>query len=355
MAPWAHLARSKALHHRARSFLRRSGAGAAPPDPAFDELACALARHQADASPAIARLWARRGIAAADAVTADQIPAVPTAAYKRLRVAVHPRALDRARFLTSGTTVGDRGEHAFRTTETYDLSALLHGTQRLHLGGDGAVVVLVPPSRESSLSHMCSLFAGPSVRYGLVGGRIDLAAIRSAVDEARGPVLVLATSFSLVFLLDALAGNRLPLPPGSRVMQTGGYKGKSREVDPPRLREELAAALRLRETDIVSEYGMTELSSQAYEGTLDGGAPWVLVAPPWMRVVPVDPATLEPVPEGDAGILRVVDLANVDSAVAVQTEDLGRLVPGGFELLGRLPGAAPRGCSLAVEELLASG
>ena len=103
---------------------------------------------------------------------------------------------------------------------------------------------------------------------------------------------------------------------------------------------------------------MTELSSQAYEDTLaaraESRAPTagLLVPPPWMQVTAVDPVTLAPVPAGEVGIARILDLANVDSAVVVQTEDQVRVVPGGFFLLGRLPGATPRGCSLAIEELL---
>ena len=77
--------------------------------------------------------------------------------------------------------------------------------------------------------------------------------------------------------------------------------------------------------------------------------------PPWARVVPVDPESLRPVGDGEAGIARIEDLANVDSAFAVLTRDRVRRVPGGFELLGRAPGAPPRGCSIALDEMLAPG
>jgi hypothetical protein len=66
----------------------------------------------------------------------------------------------------------------------------------------------------------------------------------------------------------------------------------------------------------------------------------------------VDPVTLAPVPDGEVGLAKIVDLANVDSAVAVLAQDRVRRVPGGFELLGRAPGAAPRGCSIAIDEIL---
>ncbi len=193
-------------------------------------------------------------------------------------------------------------------------------------------------------------------------GALDVEGLKRAVDEAhraQAPVVLLATSFALVFLLDALAGSGLPLPAGSRAMQTGGYKGRTREVPAAELRAQAAATFALDPRAIVSEYGMTELSSQAYEGTLRGllGLPGgagagVLAAPPWMRITAVDPATLAPVQRGGEGIARIVDLANVDSAVAVQTQDRVREVAGGVELLGRLPGAPPRGCSLAIEEML---
>jgi hypothetical protein len=106
---------------------------------------------------------------------------------------------------------------------------------------------------------------------------------------------------------------------------------------------------------------MTELTSQLYEATIRESAlaarhpaapPGVYFEPPWLRVTPVDPTTLLPVPEGEAGLARFIDLGNVDSAVSVVTQDLVRRVSGGIQLLGRQPGAPPRGCSLAIEALL---
>jgi hypothetical protein len=99
---------------------------------------------------------------------------------------------------------------------------------------------------------------------------------------------------------------------------------------------------------------MTELSSQFWEATFvdERAALGVYAEPPWARVVPVDPETLTAVAHGDVGVARIEDLANVDSAFAIVTQDRVRRVAGGFELLGRLPGAPPRGCSIALDELL---
>ena len=169
-------------------------------------------------------------------------------------------------------------------------------------------------------------------------------------------MLVLATSFALVHLLDALGDDMLPLPVGSRAMQTGGFKGRSREVAPDALRRAVARAFALREAEVVGEYGMTELSSQFWEATavLPDARPGVYVEPPWAHVVPVDPETLHPVPAGAMGIARIEDLGNVDSAFAVLAQDRVRRVPGGFELLGRAPGAPARGCSIAIDEMLSA-
>jgi hypothetical protein len=109
----------------------------------------------------------------------------------------------------------------------------------------------------------------------------------------------------------------------------------------------------------VNEYGMTELCSQFYDDVL-----WTRfagmnrerrkVGPPWLRTLVVDPATLEELPHGTPGLLCHFDLANAGSVLAVQTEDMGVLSDGRLSLIGRAPGAEPRGCALALAELLAA-
>jgi hypothetical protein len=173
--------------------------------------------------------------------------------------------------------------------------------------------------------------------------------------------LLLGTAFALVRLLDDLAGARLALPPGSVVMQTGGFKGRTREVSMEELRAGVSDALQLSPSRVVGEYGMTELTSQLYEGTVaesalaaskPGALPGIYFEPPWLQVTPVDPVSLRPVAEGEAGLACFTDLGNVDSAVRVVTQDLVRRQQGGIQLLGRQPGAPARGCSLAIEALL---
>ena len=356
------LDRSAALHARAQGFIAQGEVD-------FDAFACELARYQAAHAPGFGRLCAARGVDPAKLLRAADIPPVPTDAFKLTRVATFDEEHTVATFRTSGTTVGARGAHVMRDVATYDAGALVTGRRWLARGWQEAVpiVVLAPqPSVavDSSLGHMCARFveafgeaAKPEETWLIDGEVIDVSAFDERVARAlarRQPMLVLATSFALVHLLDALGDDVFKLPPGSRVMQTGGFKGKSREVAASELRQLLARTFEIPAASIVAEYGMTELSSQFYEQTLFGDAKHGLYAePPWARVVPVDPETLDPVAEGDIGLAKIVDLLNIDSAVAVLTQDrVRRTGASEFELLGRAPGAPSRGCSIAIDELL---
>lgn len=341
------VASSDALHARVQALISR--------EEADDALVLDVARHQAAHCAPIARLYRARGLDPARLTRVAEIPAVPTDAFKRVRIATHPPALDRVTFLTSGTTLGARGAHPLRRTDTYELAARLHGATMLRLDEPHDALLLVLDDPASSLGHMCRDFARAFARRTTEAFRasLDVAAVSEAAAADR-PLLVMSTSFALVHLLDALAGRTLPLPGGSRVMQTGGFKGRSREVSAVELRQQLSRAFAIDERSVVAEYGMTELGSQGYELTLvqRDAAHGVYGLPRWASVSAVDPETNEALPTGEFGILRFVDPVNVDGAVAVQTQDVGRaLGPTTFELRGRLEGATPRGCSLAIEEL----
>lgn len=360
------LAQSAALHVRARAFVDAFERDEAAPS--FDALACDLARFQAGHSAGYARLCRARGIDPHVLSRAEDIPAVPTDAFKLTRVATFGPEQAAVTFRTSGTTIGARGVHSMRDASTYDAAAVAFGRRWLvrDLAQSIPVVVLGPSPQaapDSSLGHMCAAFvrtfgeqASPAQTWLVDGDVLDISTFdeRIAVALAKDqPMLVLATSFALVHLLDGIGDATFELPPGSRVMQTGGFKGKSREIPADQLRRELARVFGIDERAIIAEYGMTELSSQFYEQTLFTDlAHGIYAEPPWARVVPVDPESLSPVPDGEVGIAKIIDLINVDSAVAVLTQDRVRRLHDGFELLGRMPGAPPRGCSIAIDELL---
>jgi len=363
------VARSDHLHDRVRAFIDQSMKGETPRD-TFDALAVEIAVHQAASGSGVERLFAARNLEPSRLREASSIPAVPTDVFKVHRVACHAPELDRTVFFTSGTTVGTQGRLHLRRTGTYRHAARVWGRHmlfpdalRLHW------ILLAPPYAShpsSSLGFMLDDFGGTfgaSVTWAVHNDRLELDAVLAAVERARSdaaPIIVAGASFAFVHLLDDLGTRTIPLGERGRVMQTGGFKGRSREVDATTLRRSLASAFELPVELVVAEYGMTELGSQAYEGCLrkalqlgePQSSPDVFLAPPWMRVHAVDPVSLEQIPPGQTGIARIEDLTNVDSAVAVQTADRVQCCEGGFRLLGRAAGAPPRGCSIGVDEIL---
>ena len=105
--------------------------------------------------------------------------------------------------------------------------------------------------------------------------------------------------------------------------------------------------------------GMTETASQFYDNTLRNfargvEAPRFKVNPPWTRTLVVNPETLEPLPPGEIGLLRHFDLANRGHICALQTDDIGCMVEGGFEIYGRAEGSEGKGCSLTIDEMTRS-
>lgn len=350
---------SDVLHARVQAYVR----GEANDD--FDALALAIARYQCEHSPGFARLVRRHG-SQLDSVNA--IPAVPAEAFRLTRVALHPPELDQVRFRTSGTSSAETGTHAMRRLDTYRVLSVAFGRAALasSLGAPAVVAALAPDPRKPEVSSLGCMMRFFMQDFGIGGERwligpdgVDVGALEAAAAKACSegrPLLVLATAFALVALLERLAGARVRAPEHTLVMLTGGFKGKSRSVEPELLRSQVAALFGIDPVRVVGEYGMTELTSQLYEGTAPGadllGPSGVYIAPPSLRVTPVDPVSLEPVPPGEAGLARFVDLGNIDSAVAVVTDDLIRQVGRGIELLGRRPASAARGCSLALESLL---
>ena len=177
-----------------------------------------------------------------------------------------------------------------------------------------------------------------------------LAALSPNASRPTPRAFLFGTAFSFVHLLDHLAERdlRLRLPVGSQVMETGGYKGRSRTLSKAELHALITERLGVPASHILCEYGMSELSSQAYD-TADEKQKIekrTFRFPPWARVQIVSPETGREVASGETGSIRIVDLANVFSVMALQTEDLGVRRGDGFELLGRAPVAEPRGCSL---------
>jgi hypothetical protein len=318
----------------------------------------------------------------------QDVPAVPATAFKHIDFVVGdgpPEAV----FRTSGTTRGGetRGRHLVPRLSVY-LASLLPPF-RTHVLGDRErlpflSLIPAPADRpDSSLSYMVGAAADAlaSETRWLVDARgaLDVEGLRSALARAaasREPVLLLGTSLSLLHAVEGLeaepTGARLPV--GSRIMETGGFKGSGREIGRAELHARIEATMGVPSRMVVGEYGMTELLSQLYEpvrspvaGDADSDVERVrgtYVAPPWLRVRALDPITLDEMPEGIEGLLAFFDLANIGSVCHVLTEDLGSVFSGSVaagslcadhvRLSGRAKGAEPRGCSLAMDELMSA-
>lgn len=330
-----------------------------------ETVGCAVFAWQRERCPVIDRV-ASSALGSRTPAALSEIPALPTDVFKAARVACFPESATVRVFETSGTTQEVHGRHAFADLSLYESAACATAARWLLPRPEYRCVFLAEPEElapTSSLSFMLARFAerwhqGPDDPWMVRRAALDVervgAAVRGACRDGV-PVALLGTSFGFVHLLDALGDTRWTLPPGSVAMPTGGFKGRSREIDPAVLRGMIRAATGLAEADIVGEYGMTELSSQGYEARREGRASYRV--PPWVRVSMVDAVTLRERPRGEVGLVRVVDLMNLGSAVAIQTSDLGRMDTdgGGFVVLGRAPGATPRGCARAMDAALSGG
>jgi len=334
-------------------------------DAQFDALASRLFGWQYASNEAYRRFCQGRGATPRKVHGWRDIPAVPINGFKELSLSCVPAETCERVFMTSGTTRGDiKGRHYHPTLAVYDSSMIrnfgqrfMHGASRIRMG------ILFPDETampNSSLAHYLALavreFGCPDSRYFVSGQGLDSAGLYEALAAAGRsgePYALLGASYSFVHLIDELArlGLSFRLPPGSRVLDTGGYKGHSRELPMEDFYAQLSSALGIGRDQCINMYGMTELSTQFYDSG-NASVPSVKSGPHWIRSRLVDPLTGREVARGERGILVHCDLANFNSVTTILTEDVGVEVDAGFLLLGRAEGAQAKGCSLAVEEFI---
>jgi Acyl-protein synthetase, LuxE len=301
-----------------------------------------------------------------------QVPFVPTRTFKELEFSCIPPHERTAVFHSSGTTEQNHSRH-FHCAESlalYEISLWKWFEQNIFDNSklktqNSKLIVLAPSPKlapHSSLVHMFetirqnlgvseSVFVGKVARDNSWILDFDNAEkiLRDSAKQ-NSTLILLGTAFSFVHLLDFLAEKNLQLrlPENSRVMETGGYKNRSRAMPKSELHTLIEKFLGVPRENIICEYGMSELSSQAYDSEVRSQKSEVekFQFPPWARAQIISPETGREVADDETGLIRIFDLANVFSVAAIQTEDLGIRRGDGFELIGRAEFAEPRGCSL---------
>jgi hypothetical protein len=340
-------------------------------DAAFTKLALHLFVYQYERNVPYRRFCDGRGVTPDAATSWRDIPTAPAAAFKRFALSGAPEAdctPERGGrvFHSSGTTGAETSRHFLDEAALglYDFS-LMCAYRRFVLSDkekfDKHTVFALMPDPESAPHSSLSYMLG-SLTEGYGGGFFWgdgwQGRLSDALASTGDAVTIFGTAFAWVHFFDSTT-EAFALPAGSRVVETGGFKGRSREVSRDELYALFTERLGVPPTHCVSEYGMSEMASQFYDSTLRDHLNGITreprkVAPPWLKTRILDPVSGTDAAPGQPGLLAHYDLANLNSVLAIQTEDMGIAAPDGdgFTLLGRAPGAVLRGCSLTAEELL---
>lgn len=360
-------------------------------DNAFNDLALELFQYQLEKNAVYRGICRQQGLTPNRMTHWREIPAVTTSAFKEVALTCFPAHEAIAVFHTSGTTRKRAGKHYFRTLDfyraaifrsfaAYCLADQITNYELRTMNGKMRMFFLGPTSehfRNSSLGYMFSEIRdefgdeGSTVFFTPQG--VEVNELQLAIDRAiqeNAPVFILGTALALLECMEKFQQSQtFKLPVGSRILDTGGYKGRNVEITRQEFQQRLSETFGVSQEFLLNEYGMTELSSQFYlsslpdiplgkERTMDSlhalrFTPYALhFTPPWVRVAAVDPENLQILPENETGLLRIFDLANIDSVVTVQTEDLGRAWQDRIEVIGRASGAELRGCSLLTEAII---
>ena len=273
----------------------------------------------------------------------EEIPFLPIEFFKSQEVLSVPKSGKETLFLSSGTGMIGRSKHLVSNVSIYEASffnayQLLFGNPK-----EQVILALLPNYLEqgnSSLVYMVSALieASKNELSGFLLNEFEEIKKRYEAAINSGKEVVI---FGVSYALLDLAEQKMDFSQ-AKIIETGGMKGRRKELTKAELHVALVQGLGV---DFVSsEYGMTELLSQAY--SLKNG---VFVCPPWMKVLfrdVYDPLTL--VSSEKSGGINVVDLANINSCSFIQTQDLGRKTSKGFVIEGRIDLADIRGCNLMV-------
>ena len=310
----------------------------------FEEKALAIFRMQAEKLQIYKKFIKYLKINPSDVTRVENIPFLPVELFKSHKIILKGHDA-RLIFESSGTTGIRPGRHYVAYPEIYD-NCLLKAFEYFYGSpSDYTILALLPSYLERSSSSLVYMVNQLIKRTGdnesgfYLYDYDKLLKNLILLKRKEKKVLLIGVSFALLELAEKYS----PDLSGITVMETGGMKGRRAEITREELHNTLKTKLNL--DNIHSEYGMTELLSQAYSASAG-----IYQSPPWMKIMirdPYDP--MNTLKEGQAGAVNIIDLANMYSCSFIATSDLGRIIPGkGFEISGRMDNSDIRGCNLLV-------
>lgn len=311
----------------------------------FNSLALRVFRFQVEQNAVYARFVKSLKIDPASVTHYEAIPFLPIELFKTLPVVCGTLSGTETIFTSSGTTGQTTSSHYVKYPELY-LESFLKGFERVYGDvRDYCILALLPNYLERTGSSLVFMFDELIRRSGHPSGGFylhnihDLMVTLQREQEKKQKILLLGVTYALLDLADT----GLTLNDQVIVMETGGMKGRRKEM----VKEEVHAILKEKFgiAAVHSEYGMTELLSQAYSS-----ANGLFSCPPWMRVLVRDANDpFHYLAPGRSGGINVIDLANVYSCSFIETKDLGKIHgASGFEILGRFDNSDLRGCNLMI-------
>jgi len=311
----------------------------------FKETALNIFRYQAENCLVYKEFISHLAVKPAEISQVNEIPYLPISFFKTHRV-VSNTDTEEIIFSSSGTTGMSQSKHFVTDVAVYEDSFNKAFQQFYGIAKDTCILALLPSYLErdgSSLIYMVDALLKqsehPESGYFLHNHEDLYKRLQERLNSGQKTILI-GVTYALLDFLDAYSINF----PELIVMETGGMKGKRKEMVREELHDILKAGFGVN--FIHSEYGMTELLSQAYSS---GNG--IFDCPPWMKVVlrdTNDPLTL--LEKNQTGGINIIDLANINSCSFIATQDLGRVFPdGSFEVLGRFDNADIRGCNLLVQ------
>jgi len=268
-----------------------------------------------------------------------KIPFLPIEFYKTHNIVKDLKKVEKT-FLSSGTTRSKRSKHHVLKLDIYKKSFLKEFVNNYGDPKDWIILGLLPSYIEqgdSSLIYMVDQLMGLSENKQSKYIDLKWAQSSSNLSKLKGEKVML---FGVSYALLDLAENKLPSLSNWTIIETGGMKGRKKEITRAELHQKLKTAFDVQE--IHSEYGMSELLSQAYSKK-DG----VFSSPKWMKIIIRDLADpFQIIHNNLTGGINIIDLANIYSCSFIETQDIGKKYNGKFEVLGRTDNSEIRGCNL---------